>query len=287
VHFASQAIRCGDQHLVVAGGVEVMSSAPLGAAATLGAEAGFGLPRDGAMYRARFGDTEISQFRGAELIASRWGLTRESMDAFALESHRRALEAIDRGVFNKEIVAVDGVTQDEGPRRGSTADGLAALKTLRPDGLLTAATASPISDGSAALLIASESALRIHGLTPLAVIRSAVVVGSDPVEMLTGPIPATAQVLKRSGLDLDEIGLIEVNEAFASVVLAWQAETGASLERTNVHGGAIALGHPVGATGARLMTTLVHEMQRTQTRFGLQTMCEGGGMANATVLELA
>jgi acetyl-CoA C-acetyltransferase len=287
VHFAAQAVRSGDQDLVIAGGVEVMSVAPLGSAATLGMEAGHGHPRGGAGWRERYGDQEISQFRGAELIAKHWALTREQLELFAVESHRRALAAIDDGRFEDEIVPVGEVRTDEGPRRGSTVETLAALKTLRPDGVLTAALSSPISDGAAGVLVASESAVREHGLTPLAIVRSMVVVGSDPVMMLTGPIPATERIVKRSGIALDDIGMFEVNEAFAPVVLAWQAETGVSAERTNRSGGALALGHPVGATGARLMTTMIHAMRRDGCRYGMQTMCEGGGMANATILERA
>jgi acetyl-CoA C-acetyltransferase len=193
---------------------------------------------------------------------------------------------MDAGLFDQEIVAVGDLAADEGPRRDSTLQALAALKPLRQGGVLTAGLSSPISDGAAALLVASDAAVREHGLTPMAMIRSTAVVGSDPVTMLTGPVPATERILKRAGLGLDDIGTFEVNEAFAPVVLAWHQDIGAPLERTNVHGGALALGHPVGATGARLMTTLVHSMRRTGTRYGLQVMCEGGGMANATILEL-
>ena len=286
VHFAAQAIRAGDQDLVLAGGIEMMSTAALGSAAVLGAQAGAGLPRDGVRWNKRFGDTEFSQFGGAEMIAARFGITREQMDAFALESHRRAVAAIDGGAFTEEIHPLDGIDTDEGPRRGSTPEQLAALATVRPGGSITAATSSQISDGAAAVLVASERAIERHGLTPLARIRSSVVVGADPVEMLSAPMPATRRLAERSGVALDDIGLFEVNEAFASVVLAWLLDTGVPAEQTNVQGGAIALGHPVGASGARLMTTLVHAMRRSNIRFGLQTMCEGGGMANATLLEL-
>jgi acetyl-CoA C-acetyltransferase len=287
VHFAAQAIRSGDQDLIIAGGVEMMSRTSLGSAAVLGAQAGAALPREGERWQKRFGDSEFSQFRGAELIAARWSISREEMERFAIESHRRALDAADRGLFAGEIHAVSGIDTDEGPRRGSTLELLAGLKSIRADGLLTAGTSSQISDGAAAVLVASERALHWHGLTPLARIAHMTVVGADPIEMLSAPIPATHRLIERAGIGLDEIGLFEVNEAFASVVLAWQRDTGVSAERTNVHGGAIALGHPVGASGARLMTTLVHSMRRTGTRYGLQTMCEGGGMANATLLELA
>jgi acetyl-CoA C-acetyltransferase len=207
------------------------------------------------------------------------------MEEFALQSHHRAIAAADSGWFTDEIAPYGDVTSDEGPRPDSTKEKLAQLKPLREGGRITAAVSSPISDGAAALLVASESAVRIHGLTPLARVHALSVVGSDPVLMLTGPIPATDAVLRRAGLTMDDIDFFEVNEAFASVVLAWQSETGAARERTNALGGAIALGHPLGATGARLMTTLIHHLRRTGTRYGLQTMCEGGGMANATIVE--
>ena len=233
-----------------------------------------------------YGDQEISQFRGAELIAEKWGLTREAMEAFALESHARAIRSAEAGDFDDEIVEVGGLTRDEGPRPGTTAEKLAGLQPLREGGRLTAALASQVSDGAAALLVASERAVEQHGLTPLARVHTMAVVGSDPVLMLTGPIPATEAILDRSGVALDDIGSFEVNEAFASIPMAWLAETGADPARTNPQGGAIALGHPLGGTGARLMTTLLHRMRREGQRYGLQTMCEGGGMANATLLEL-
>ncbi|RYJ04480.1 MAG: acetyl-CoA C-acyltransferase, partial [Actinomycetales bacterium] len=203
-----------------------------------------------------------------------------------LESHRRALAAIDGGLFADEVVAVDGADTDEGPRRGSTPEKLAGLRTLQPGGRLTAAVSSQISDGASAVLVASEEAVRTQGLTPVAKVHTMAVAGSDPILMLTGPIDATHKVLARSGLSVDDIGLWEVNEAFASVVLAWQRELGVDLDRVNVNGGAIALGHPIGASGTRIMTSLLSEMRRTGTRYALQTMCEGGGQANATILEL-
>jgi acetyl-CoA C-acetyltransferase len=286
VHFAAQAIRSGDQDIVMAGGIEMMSHASLGAAALLGAGAGAGLPREGALWKKRFGDCEFSQFLGAELIATRRGISRKDMERFALESHRRALAAADAGLFDDEIHPINDVRVDEGPRRGSTLEQLAGLKPVRPDGLLTAGTSSQISDGAAAVLVASERAVARHGLVPLARIAHATVVGADPIEMLSAPIPATRRLVERSGVAVEDIGLFEVNEAFASVVLAWLRDIGADPVRTNVNGGAIALGHPVGASGARLMTTLVHQMRRSGTKYGMQTMCEGGGMANATLLEL-
>ncbi|MFF2248093.1 acetyl-CoA C-acetyltransferase [Streptomyces sp. NPDC058142] len=285
VHFAAQAVGSGAADLVVAGGVEVMSLVPIASPMTVGEQAGLGSPYAGDGWREHFGEQEVSQFRGAELIAEKWGVSREDMERFALTSHQRALAAQADGVFDAEIVPSFGLTADEGPRADTTLEKMAGLRTLTDDGRLTAAVSSQISDGAAALLIASEDAVRRHGLTPLARVHSMAVVGSDPIQMLTGPIPATQKVLERAGLTIDAIDLVEINEAFASVVRAWQRETGADPRRVNAFGGAIALGHPLGATGARLMTTLVHQLRRTGGRYGLQTMCEGGGMANATVLE--
>ncbi|MBY4213573.1 acetyl-CoA C-acyltransferase [Rhodococcus fascians] len=285
VHFASQAIRSGDQDIVIAGGIEVMSLVTMGSSASLGVAAGMGHPRSGKGWAKRYGDTEISQFRGAEAIAAEWNVTRDDMEEFALRSHRLAADAVDGGVFDSEILPYGDFARDEGPRRDSSKEKLAALKVLIDGGSMTAAVSSQISDGAAALMIASERAVERHGLVPLARVHTTAMVGCDPVTMLSGPIPATASVLKRSGLDLSDISAFEVNEAFAPIVLAWQRAIGAPMDRTNVNGGAIALGHPLGATGARLMTSLVHHLQRTGGRYGLQTMCEGGGMANATVLE--
>jgi acetyl-CoA C-acetyltransferase len=285
LHFAAQAVMSGQADLVVAGGVETMSSVPLQSPIHVGSDLGMPAPWDGQGWRGRYGDQEISQFRGAELIAEKWAIDREEMEAFALESHRRALVAQAAGAFDAEIVPAFGVSVDEGPRADTTAETMATLATRRPDGRITAAVASQISDGAAALLVASGAAVEHHGLTPIARVHAMAVVGSDPVLMLTGPIPATEAVLARGGLGLSDIDAFEVNEAFASVVLAWQRETGADPARTNVNGGAIALGHPLGATGARLMTTLVHHLHRTAGRYGLQTMCEGGGTANATIIE--
>ncbi len=286
VHFASQAVLSGTADLVVAGGVEVMSQVPIASPTTIGLTSGMAHPRGGKRWAARFGDEEISQFRGAELIAQKWDVQRDRMEQFAYESHQRALAATEAGLFEDEIVPTGGVSRDEGPRPGTTVEAMAGLLPISDGGRLTAALASQISDGAAAILVASARAVREHGLTPIARVHSMAVVGSDPVLMLTGPIPATDALLRRSGLELGDIGTFEVNEAFASVVLAWAAETGADLARTNPQGGAIALGHPLGATGARLMTTLLHRMRRDGTRYGVQTMCEGGGMANGTLLEL-
>ena len=287
LHFAAQAVMAGVQDVVVAGGVEVMSQVPIGSPTTVGLEHGMAHPRGGKGWAERYGDQEISQFRGAELIAERWDLSREAMERYALESHARALRATADGLFDEEIAPVEGLSHDEGPRAGTTPEKLASLAALRPGGRLTAALASQVSDGAAALLVASGDAVRRLGLTPLARVHTMVVVGSDPVLMLTGPIPATQALVEKSGVAVSDVGAFEVNEAFASVPMAWLAETGADPELTNPQGGAIALGHPLGGTGARLSTTLLHRMRRDGLRYGLQTMCEGGGMANATLFELA
>lgn len=284
-HFAAQGVMAGVYDLVVAGGVEVMSLIPIASPGEVGAASGMGAPYDGAGWVARYGTQDISQFRGAELVAEKWDVTREDMEHFALNSHLRAIEAWQTGQFDDEVEPYGAVTQDEGPRADTSLEKMASLRTLVEGGRLTAAVSSQISDGAAALVIASSGAVERFDLTPLARLHTMSVVGSDPVFMLTGPIPATQAALKKSGLSIDDIDYFEVNEAFASVVLAWAKETGASLDKTNVLGGAIALGHPLGATGARLMTTLVHRLQKTGGRFGLQTMCEGGGMANATIIE--
>jgi acetyl-CoA C-acetyltransferase len=246
----------------------------------------FGDPFSGsAGWRARYGTEEISQFRAADLIADKWGIGRSEMERYALVSHQRALQAIGEGAFGPEIVPYGDVTKDEGPRADTTLEKMAALAPLRPGGLITAALASQIADGAAALLIASSAAVKDHGLRPRARIAHLSARGDDPVLMLTAPIAATGYALRRAGMSLDEIDLIEINEAFAPVVLAWQRETGADLARVNVCGGAIALGHPLGATGARLLTTLLHALERTDGRYGLVTMCEGGGQANVTIIE--
>jgi acetyl-CoA C-acetyltransferase len=284
VHFAAQGVLSGSQDLVVAAGVESMSMVPMGSTVALPLEKGMPGPF-GKGWRDRYGDQEISQFRGAQLVCEKWGLKRSQLEEFSLESHTRAIRAIDEGRFDREIMPVGGVTTDEGPRRDTSLEKMAELKPLREGWELTAATASQISDGSAAVLIASPAAVERYGLTPRARIHALTVVGADPVYMLTGPIPATEQVLARGNLTIDDIDVFEVNEAFAPVLLAWSADTGASLEKTNPNGGAIALGHPLGATGAILMTKLLHELERTGGRYGLQTMCEGGGQANATIIE--
>ncbi|MFF2216353.1 acetyl-CoA C-acetyltransferase [Streptomyces antibioticus] len=288
VHFAAQAVLSGTQDLVVAGGVQNMSQIPIAyatrqAAAPLGFTEG---PFAGSQgWRARYGDRPVNQFAGAESIAAKWGISREDQEKFALRSHRRAVRALDEGRFTRETVPYGEVSADEGPRRDTSLEKMAALKPVIDGGTVTAACSSQVSDGAAALLLASERAVRDHGLTPRARVHHLSVRGEDPIRMLTAPIPATAHALKKTGLTLDDIDLVEINEAFAPVVLAWMEETGADPAKVNVNGGAIALGHPLGATGAKLMTTLLHELERTGGRYGLQTMCEGGGQANVTVIE--
>jgi acetyl-CoA C-acetyltransferase len=284
VHFAAQAVLSGTQDLVVASGVENMAMVPIGSPVTIALEKGMPFPY-GDGWIERYGDQEISQFRGAQLMCEKWGYKRGDLEQFALESHRRAVHAIESGHFDREIAPIAGLTKDEGPRADTTLEKMAGLKELREGWELTAAVSSQISVGAGALLIASEEAVREHGLTPRARIHTLAVEGSDPVYMLTGPIPATQKALRRGGLTVDDIDVFEVNEAFAPVPLAWAKETGASLEKTNPNGGAIALGHPLGATGSVLMTKLLHELERTGGRYGLQTMCEGGGQANATIIE--
>jgi acetyl-CoA C-acetyltransferase len=284
--FAAQGVLSGFSDVLVAGGVQNMSMIPISSAMTAAEPLGFSDPFSGSKgWRARYGDVEVSQFRAAEMIAEKWGITRQDMEIFALESHERALRAIDEGRFERQIVPVGDISVDEGPRRGTTLEKMATLRTLEEGGRLTAAVSSQISDGAAAILVVNERGLATHNLTPRARIHHLSVRGADPIFMLTAPIPATAYALERTGLTLDDIDLIEINEAFASVVLAWQKETGADLAKVNVNGGAIALGHPLGATGARLMTTLLDELERTGGRYGLQTMCEGGGQANVTIVE--
>jgi acetyl-CoA C-acetyltransferase len=284
VHFAAQAVLSGTQDLVVASGVEQMAMVPMGSSVAMALEKGMPFPfGDG--WVERYGTQEISQFRGAQLMTEKWGFKRRDLEEFALESHRRAVNAIENGHFDREIAPYAGLAKDEGARPDTSLEKMADLKPVREGWDITAAVASQISVGAAALLIASEEAVRTHGLTPRARIRTLAVVGSDPVYMLTGPIPATEKALGRAGLSVDDIDVFEVNEAFAPVPLAWARDTGASLDKTNRNGGAIALGHPLGATGAVLMTKLVHELERTGGRYGLQTMCEGGGQANATIIE--
>jgi acetyl-CoA C-acetyltransferase len=287
VHFAAQAVMSGVQDIVVAGGVQIMSVVPLNIAWEVGKDLvhpdPFGTSEG---WQARFGNEEVSQFRAAELIASRWGLSRNEMEQFALSSHEKAIAAIDGGSFKSEISPYKGFDTDECPRRDTSLARMAGLQPLVKGGAITAALSSQICDGAAALLVCSEAALNRHNLTPKARVQTMAVRGDDPIMMLTAPIPATRDALSRAGLAVEDIGLYEVNEAFASVALAWQKELGIPADRVNVNGGAIALGHPIGASGARIMTSLLGEMERRQVRYGLQTMCEGGGQANATILEL-
>jgi acetyl-CoA C-acetyltransferase len=283
LHFAAQAVLSGTQDLVVAAGVENMAIVPLDANAAVLER--MGLRREGPGWMERYGDQEISQFRGAQLIAEEWGLDRERMEQFAVESHRRAARATDEGRFAAQLAPLNGLDRDEGVRPHVDLEKMASLPPLREGYDLTAAVSSQVSVGAAALLVASGDAVRTHGLTPVAKVTTLAVVGADPIRMLTGPIPATEAVLRRAGLGVDDVDLFECNEAFASVVLAWAQETGAPLERTNVNGGAIAMGHPLGATGAVLATKLVHELRRTGATRGLQVMCEGGGQSNATLIE--
>jgi len=286
VHFAAQAVMSGTQDLVVAGGVQTMNQIPISAAMVAGQPYGQRDPFSGSVgWRARYGDQEVSQFRAAEMIATKWEISRRAMEEFALESNRRALAAIEAGHFKREIAPLNGLETDETVRVGTTLEKMAQLQPLAPGGRITAAVSSQIADGAAALLIASAEAVRRHNLKPRARIHHLSVRGADPVWMLTAPIPATRYALAKTGMKLSDIDLIEINEAFASVVLAWQREVDADLARVNVNGGAIALGHPLGSTGAKLMTTLLHELERRGGRYGLQTMCEGGGQANVTIIE--
>jgi acetyl-CoA C-acetyltransferase len=286
VHFAAQAVMSGVNDLVIAGGLQNMSQLPISSAMVAGEAYGFTTPfAESPGWQARYPDQEISQFVGAEMIAQKWNISREEMEQFALESHRRAALAQDEGRFSGEIAPLNGLDYDEGVRRDTSLERMAGLPTLTPGGRLTAAVASQISDASSAVLIASAQAVKDHGLTPRARVHHMSVRGDSPVFMLTAPIPATAYAMERTGMSLDDIDLFEVNEAFASVVLAWLRETGVPREKLNVNGGGIALGHPIGATGTRLMTTMLNELERTGGRYGMQVMCEGGGLANATIIE--
>jgi acetyl-CoA acyltransferase len=279
VHFAAAGLIAGQYDVVVAGGVESMSRVPMGFSAQ-------GANPLGEQVLARYG-VAPNQGLGAEMIVDRWGLTRTQVDEFSLASHEKAAAAQDSGVFDDQIVPVGDIRADEGVRRGGTLEKLAALKpAFREDGVITAGNSSQISDGAAALLMTTSDKAAQLGLRPIARVHTAVLAGDDPIIMLTAPIPATRKALRRSGLSIEDIGVFEVNEAFAPVPMAWLAETGADAKSLNPHGGAIALGHPLGGSGARIMTTLVHHLRAAGIRYGLQTMCEGGGQANATILEL-
>ncbi|QNN64359.1 acetyl-CoA C-acetyltransferase [Sphingomonas rhizophila] len=294
VHFAAQAVMSGTQDVVIAAGVESMTRVPMGTPVILPMQAGIGTGPWPASIKQRYGVTEFSQFTGAEMIARHYGFTRDQLDSFALDSHRKGAEAIEAGAFADEILVLEGLDRegatirhdrDEGVRGNATMEGLADLKTLVADGVITAGNASQICDGASGVLIASERAVKDHGLTPIARIDHLTVTAGDPVIMLMEPIPATRRALERSGRAIGDIDLFEVNEAFAPVPLAWLRELEADPDRLNVNGGAIALGHPLGASGTKLMATLVHALRARGKRFGLQTMCEGGGIANLTIVE--
>ena len=295
LHFAAQAVMSGAMDVVIAGGVESMTRVPMGLPATLPFKNGFGSYMSPAI-QARYPGVQFSQFAGAEQLAVKYGLSKDALDQYALASHRRAAAATREGRFDSEIVPIpvrnaegtatgDMHAADEGIRFDASLEGIAGVKLLAEGGRLSAASASQICDGAAALVVANERGMKALGAAPLAIVRQMTVVGHDPVIMLEGPVPATPVALRKAGLSLDEIDLFEVNEAFASVPLAWLAATGADPARLNVNGGAIALGHPLGASGAKLMTTLVHALHARGARYGLQTMCEGGGLANVTIVE--
>ena len=285
VHFAAQAVMAGVNDVVVAGGVQTMSKIPISAAMIAAQPLGFSDPFSGSQgWTARYGDVQVSQFNSAQMIADKWKISREQMEAFALESHTRALRAIEEGRFDREIVPMEQLAMDETPRHTSL-EKMASLEPLAEGGTITAGVSSQTCDGASAMLIVSEEALKRYKLTPRARIAHMSVRAEDPIWMLTAPIPATAYAMKRAGMKLEDMDLVEINEAFASVPMAWLLETGYPHEQINVNGGAIALGHPLGATGTKLMTTLLHELERTGGRYGLQTMCEGGGQANVTIIE--
>ncbi|WP_447915303.1 acetyl-CoA C-acetyltransferase [Delftia acidovorans] len=297
LHFAAQAVMSGSMDMVIAAGVESMSRVPMGTPNALPAKAGLGVYMSPAMQR-RYPGVEFSQFMGAEMMAGKYGLTKDQLDAYALQSHERAVQAAREGRFDREILAVQARsaeggaegegqphTVDEGIRFNATLDGIAGVKTIREGGCVTAATASQICDGASGVMVVSERGLKALGVQPLARIHHMSLLGHDPVIMLEAPIPATQAALKKAGMRISDIDLYEVNEAFAPVPLAWLQATGADPARLNVNGGAIALGHPLGASGTKLMATLIHALHARGGRYGLQTMCEGGGMANVTIIE--
>jgi len=293
LHFAAQAVMSGTMDVVLAGGVESMTRVPLGSAIRLGADNGHDHP-DSPRIKARYAGAELNQFAGAEAIAARYGLTREILDRFAYESHRKAAKATASGAFRNELLPLPGVDKagetvthdsDEGVRPDVSMEGMAELKPLREGGALTAATSSQISDGASGVMVVSEAGLKALGINPLARIHHMTVIGASPVTRLDAPIPATVRALERTGMKIGDIDLYEINEAFASIPLAWLRATGADPDRLNVHGGAIALGHPLGASGTKLMSTLIHGLKARGGRFGLQAMCEGGGLANLTIIE--
>jgi len=285
IHFASQAVMAGVNDVVIAGGVQTMSQIPIGSSMLAGQPLGFNDPFSGSQgWVSRYGNSEVSQYNSAQMIADKWSFSREAMESFALESHRRALSAIEKGFFSREIQPLEELDMDETPRSTSM-EKMAELDPLAEGGTITAAVSSQTCDGASGVLIVSEEALLRYNLTPRAKIVHMSVRAEDPIWMLTAPIPATKYAMERSGMRLEDIDLVEINEAFASVPMAWLHETEYPHEKTNVNGGAIALGHPLGATGTKLMTTLLHELERIGGRFGLQTMCEGGGQANVTIIE--
>tara|TARA_B110000977_G_scaffold29030_1_gene37588 strand:- start:2943 stop:4097 length:1155 start_codon:yes stop_codon:yes gene_type:complete len=285
VHFAAQAIMAGVNDVVVAGGVQTMTQIPISSAMIAAQPMGFSDPFSGSQgWVARYGSIPPSQFVSAQMIADKWKISREQMEEFALRSHALALAAIAEGRFDREIAPLNGVDMDETPRNTSM-EKMAELEPLMEGGTITAAVSSQTCDGSSAVLVVSEAALKRYNLTPRARIVHMSVRAADPIWMLTAPIPATEYAIKKSGIKLSDIDLVEINEAFASVPMAWLIEMGYPIEKTNVNGGAIALGHPLGASGTKLMTTLLHELERTGGKYGLQTMCEGGGQANVTILE--
>lgn len=293
IQFAAQAVLSGTQDVVIAAGVESMTRVPMGSPVTLPYKAGIGVGPHSDRIKARYGIDDFSQFTGAEMIARKYGMTRDQLDRFALESHRRATAAAEAGAFDAEIVPlevmIDGDAvqhvRDEGIRADATLESIGAVKLLQDGGMISAANASQICDGASGVLVVSDRALKAHGLTPLARIHNVTVTAGDPVIMLEEPIRATRVALERAGMKIDDIDLFEVNEAFAPIPLAWLQATGADPANMNVHGGAIALGHPLGASGSKLMATLVHALHRHGKRYGLQTMCEGGGIANVTIVE--
>jgi acetyl-CoA C-acetyltransferase len=285
VHFAAQAVMSGTQDVVVAGGVQTMTQIPISSAMVCAKPLGFGDPFSGSKgWVERFGSQPVSQFHGAQMIADKWRISRQDMEAFSLESHVRARKAQQEGRFDRELVESFGLKMDE-TVRDTSLEQMAKLEPLAPGGSITAGVSSQTGDAASAMLVVSEQALKRYNLKPRARIHHLSVYADDPIFMLTAPIPATRHALKKSGVKLEDIDLVEINEAFAPVVIAWLKETGYPHAQTNVNGGAIALAHPLGATGTKLMTTLLHELERTKKRFGLQTMCEGGGVANVTIIE--
>ena len=286
VHFAAQGIMAGVQDLVIAGGVQTMTKIPISSAMILAQPLGFNDPFSGSEgWVKRYGNEPVSQFHGAELMAEKWGISRKEMEEYALASHQRAAAAIDAGKFDNEVVPFNGLEMDETVRRDTTMEKMATLEPLQEGGKIHAGISSQTSDASSAMLLASEDAVKKYNLKPRARVHHMSVRGDDPIFMLTAPIPATEYALKKTGMSLDDIDCVEINEAFAPVPMAWLKETGYPHEKTNVNGGAIALGHPLGATGTKLMSTLLNELEHSGGRYGLQTMCEGGGLANVTIIE--